>query len=420
MTKRERLAELLDRPELRWLLDRLRRRLRHGGELTGTVTLTSPSPDQRRALDALLGRKPSRGKTLGLRLADLDALLRHAELADGLRDAVETLFGPIRDEKAVRARRDAAWRRLLETARQRLDDRQEAGDEARRTIHEWLESRRTRVLLRRYTRAEPEAGRRLLGQALDVIERLPAPATPLPELAAAVAGDSHALDPDRPLGVLVVHAAALLGDTGDWHGARHRRDAWASVGVLVDELSAPALVFGLHAAGDGPTDEALRLHADHAEPYRLSTRQLLRRPPRFDLEGRVVFVCENPTILAAAADRLGSRSAPLVCVEGIPSTAVRLLLDHLARAGARLRYHGDFDWPGIGIAGLVMERHGALPWRYGVDDYLSLTGGTQLAGAPRTTAWEPRLRKIMIERGRAFHEEASLEDLLADLGTCHE
>jgi uncharacterized protein (TIGR02679 family) len=95
------------------------------------------------------------------------------------------------------------------------------------------------------------------------------------------------------------------------------------------------LTLGLCGEGDGVTDRALRLHADAAEPYRLTTRQLLREPPRL-ASSATVYVCENPTVVAAAANRLGAACAPLVCLEGQPRTAARVLLGLLAGAGARL------------------------------------------------------------------------------------
>jgi len=87
-----------------------------------------------------------------------------------------------------------------------------------------------------------------------------------------------------------------------------RRHAWASAGVLCDELSSPVLVLNLLPDSSGPAGEALRLHRSAGEPYRLSTRQLLRDQALFRSGAKVrrVFVCENPTIVAAAANCLSS------------------------------------------------------------------------------------------------------------------
>jgi uncharacterized protein (TIGR02679 family) len=130
-----------------------------------------------------------------------------------------------------------------------------------------------------------------------------------------------------------------------------------------------------------------------------------------------VYVCENPNVVAAAAHRLGARSAPLVCVEGQPKTAARLLLTGLAAAGVRLAYHGDFDWPGLRIANLIIRRHGAVPWRMNAADYARAAGGSLLEGLPVDAVWDERLRPAMQAAGRAVHEEQVLADLLADLAT---
>jgi uncharacterized protein (TIGR02679 family) len=186
--------------------------------------------------------------------------------------------------------------------------------------------------------------------------------------------------------------------------------------MLCDELSAPVLTLNLVAPGDGVTPRALRLHAEAGEPYRLSTRQLLREVPDFAAAGNgTVGVCENPTVLAAAAARLGAASAPLVCTEGQPRTACRLLLDRLVACGLTLAYHGDFDWPGIRIANLIYRRHGFKAWRFSAADYRSESGSLPLAGAPVETLWDADLTAAMIEAGHAIHEEQVLEILLRDL-----
>ena len=111
------------------------------------------------------------------------------------------------------------------------------------------------------------------------------------------------------------------------------------------------------------------------EPVHLSLRKLLRNPPVWAVVDRDVFVCENPSIVAIAADRLGGASAPLVCTDGMPSAAQRTLILQLVAAGARLRYHGDFDWPGLTIGNFVIRALRAKPWRFDADDYLAACRG---------------------------------------------
>ena len=91
------------------------------------------------------------------------------------------------------------------------------------------------------------------------------------------------------------------------------------------------------------------------------------------------------------------------------------------RAGARLQYHGDFDWPGIGIGNLVMGRWNAAPWRFGTADYLlavdrcSAARQHKLDAASVEASWDPELGSAMRERGLAIAEEAVVQALLGDL-----
>ncbi len=396
-----RLRRLLGDPELAWLVARGRRRL-SSGESGGSVTLQSATPAQREAVDRLFGRRASRGGSVSVRLADVEALLQRAGICDTLAEAIEVLTGPLVDGRARRQAVDAAWAEIFAAA-----------DGCSRP---WLEELRATGILRRLSRNDLDVARTLLRQAHEIERRLPAHGVPLAELAAAVTGDSHALDPGTPLGTIAVRLAAS-GKVETWDTTEAWREAWTSAGVLCDELSAPVLTVNLPADGERLTDRALRLHAEAGEPYRLTTRQLLREPPTFGsaMAGRTVYVCENPTVVAAAANRLGANAAPLVCVEGQPRTATRLLLDRLATSGAHLAYHGDFDWAGIHIGNLVVRRHGAAPWRFSSADYRAARGGRPLHGDPVPSAWDAHLEHAMIEVGRAVHEEEVLDLLLEDL-----
>jgi uncharacterized protein (TIGR02679 family) len=399
----DRLREVLGAPALRWIVMKARRRLARGDPARGVVRNGNPSDAERAAFERLFG-KVTRSAALTASLDDLARVLREAELCDDLELAVVALTGPIRDDRAEAC---AAWKASFAEAEARLDGRPE--------VAAWLEELRSTGLVRRLCGADPAAGRALLLAAVEAARRLPADGVPIAELAASVAGDSHALDAGAPLGTIVVRLAAGLGGVTRWDRAAERREAWDSVGVLPDALSAPVLVLNLPAAPEGVTGRALSLYAEAGEPCRLSVRQLRRAPPRLDLAGRGVFVCENPAIVAAAADRLGARCAPLVCVEGQPRTAARILLDLLAAAGAALHYHGDFDWGGIRIGNVIVRRHGATPWRYGVADYLSARKGAPLRGAPVEACWDGALATAMREDGRAAHEEGGMEALLEDL-----
>jgi uncharacterized protein (TIGR02679 family) len=337
----------------------------------------------------------------------LEDVLRHAQVCSTLSEAVALLRGPVRNLRAERADVAARWERLFAAAALRLQSRPEFSD--------WLTSLRRGGLLKRYGIEQAEV---LVNQAIDVVLRLPAKGIALAELAAGSAGNAHALDPNTSLGAIVIRAAAGLAETASWDDTEGRRDAWSGAGVLCDELSAPVLVFGLRGDASTVTGRALGLFADAGEPTLLTMRQLLKSPPRFVREdvGATVFICENPTIVATAANTLKSNTAPLVCTQGQPTTALHLLLRQLRSARVLLAYHGDFDWPGIQIANAMIKRHSVMPWRMTAADYERAgPKSLLLQGAPVEASWDSHLTAAMTQSGHAVHEEQVIEELIADL-----
>ncbi|MDO5094042.1 MAG: TIGR02679 domain-containing protein [Propionibacteriaceae bacterium] len=184
----------------------------------------------------------------------------------------------------------------------------------------------------------------------------------LPVLAARLFGDAQALDRSRPLGRAVARflAGTIEGawrdpvvDSATW------REAWAAGGVVCDGVSTHVLVLNLPLIGDAP---AVQLSALRGEPVWLTLRSL-RGELRLAEGVTDVFVCENPSIVEAAADRFGAASRPLVCTFGVPSQAALDLLR--AVGGARLHVRADEDPAGRRIVARLLRLPDATPWRMG-------------------------------------------------------
>lgn len=410
--ERERLLQVLGKRELAWIVERARERLSRGEPLAGVIRLHQPSPAQRDELRRLLGKSQLRGDSIAVRLDELDELLANSGICRGLADAVVELVGPIPNQRQAREAAAATWARIFSEQRRRW-----AGATERPELLRWLETLQKKGILFRIVEGDAAQAETLLGGVSRLLASLPAEQLTRMELAARLFGDAHALDEDQALGRLCVQAAAAWAGRELPSGPEGRREAWEQVGVLSDSLSAPLLVLNLRARPDSLIGQVLQLHADAGEPARLSARALLRQSPRWSTAdtGPVVFACENPSVVAAAADRLGSRSAPILCTEGQPRTAVHLLLRALRGAGVNIRYHGDFDWPGIAITNLLCAQHGVAPWRMSTLDYRSAPAGKRLAGAAVEPSWDGELGAAMAERGCAVHEEQVLDLLLDDL-----
>ena len=386
-----RILEWAGRPGAQRLLAAAREKVEAGTGRRGS--LGDLTDAERRDVRALLGvhwEASGRGATLGeLR----DALARHGvELEDLLVHA----GGPLRDRPRERRERAAS----------RADDTTAALEVLARALPRAASSEALRddvraVLLRRCL--PPAGGGARLARATELVTllaglpgatRAPGRSSPaggvgedegvgptatvlLAVLAARCFGDAHALDQSRPLGRSAARLVALLGaiaevDEGDpapslsWvdplGSAEQWRAAWAGIGVVCDSVSSQVLTLNLALEGTAPAVALTRAAA--GEPLWLTARSLGGGTLAPVESATEVFVCENPSVVEAAATRLGAASAPLVCTYGRPGLACLLLLRAYAAAGTRVRVRADGDSAGRDIVRTVRaEVPDAVLWR---------------------------------------------------------
>ncbi|MDP9799601.1 uncharacterized protein (TIGR02679 family) [Catenuloplanes nepalensis] len=387
------MADLFSDPAWRRLLAAARRSLeRTGGDLSGSISLTAPDEAERLVVIGVTGvHRPAGVSRVSVRLADLDEHLRAAH-GHGLASVV----GPFRDRPGERARDTAGRDAVLLLA-------SESRHSGQAWFETWLDGMRRDGTLTRIVR-----GGLPFPDVLAVLDALPAADEPMPVFAERVLADTKALV-DGPVRGLVLRALAT------WHalavpaGAEQERALWELAGVVPDDLASQVLVLNLPAAGS-VLGEWLTSAASAHVPFRVTLHQL--RIGALTLRTPEVFVCENPAVLRAAA---GRATRPLVCTEGVPSAAVHALLAHAA-ADTAIHWRNDFDWTGVRLTGAALARYpGARPWRMTAADYAASVPGIPLAGLPAQTPWDPQLRTLMHEAGRAVMEERLLDTLLTDL-----
>jgi uncharacterized protein (TIGR02679 family) len=418
-TANDRLQRLLGGDHLAELRKRLRRRFeRAAPDRAGdSFRISRLTPDEHAALAALTGRRPRFSGSLQIDLAGVDAALLQAGIAASLRAALEQLDGPIIHLATARDESRNLWSSVADSCRHP-------------GLLLLLQAPAAMGLLKRLSDGDPFAAKELCHRAEAVLRRLPANGLTRAQLAADVLGDAHALDNGRAVATLVLavcRQVAVPVEKQPVHGmiepqdddamqktldGERARDVWARAGILVNELARPAAFLNLW-----PKDNENQVLG---EPGYISLRRLLRRPPAWNVAGQTVFVCENPNLLAIAADNLGDRCPPMICTDGMPSAAQNALLRQSVQAGARLLYHGDFDWPGLHIGNYMMREFDARPWRFGAADYLAAVRaaprpGHRLRGVEVLASWDEELTAVMTANQAGIAEEAVAAVLLEDL-----
>jgi uncharacterized protein (TIGR02679 family) len=402
------LRDYLLAPSLRPLWAALRERLqRNGHAVRGSVTVALDDDGADR-ISGLTGRPVGSG-VAQVRLAELDAALRSSAAGSGLVAVVADLTGaPLRnrpaERDAARAGRQELWAHL-----EQLLVKHELADQD--WVPTWVEWLRRGGVATRLPAVQATAALTVTVQVLARVLDDAHPSAGLAELASEITGDAHGLD-SGIAAALALRALAFALDIAPAASAAERRLLWQRVGVSTDEISGTVITWGLRPPGRDRWSAMMRDRSDLGLVTHLTVHEL-QRAADLTPAGEIIHACENPQVLqrfaAAGVER------PVACLSGNPAAAGRALL-----ASTVVRYHGDFDWPGIAIARRIFDR-GARPWRFGRDDYadamdrLPADNRLGLTGRTEATPWDEGLAAAMAAADVAIHEEMIVDLLLTDL-----
>lgn len=230
------------------------------------------------------------------------------------------------------------------------------------------------------------------------------------EVAAQLLGDAHALDSTTQLAGLVTRALVERDGPGP------EREVWERAGMPLDLVSAPVLTWALPLLGESGVAVAVRAMTAAGLPVHLSTVALRQAPLRV-APGTPLLVVENPRLVENAA--LRRLPAGVLCTNGNATTAPIEAVGALRAAGARLRYHGDIDVPGLAMSSRAADL-GCEPFQMTAGAYLTALAAAAEDGVPLPhdpapvppTPWDPDLAVAFAAHRLVVHEERVMDEVL--------
>jgi uncharacterized protein (TIGR02679 family) len=222
----------------------------------------------------------------------------------------------------------------------------------------------------------------------------------------------HALDEGTPLAGVTLSLLTAAGRiSADQRSTA--RSLWAQAGVDCDQLMGGLTVLGVHPRG---------WQLPPAATCTLPPRELACPAwPTAPHPDAWVFITENPSVLAAAADMVArnpdcANPIRLVCTMGNPSQTEISAIAGLAAARWNIAVRADFDPAGIRTVTAVLNTvPTAKPWRMTATDYATSRPTAPIREPIPPTPWEPELAEQISATGCVAFEEALMEHLLEDL-----
>lgn len=402
----------------------LRRKWRSYGRAAGQITMKETSQEERRMIGGIVG-KVFYDETIRFSFQEFEQGLQKTRFAPvEMKDVLEEYFGEAlctNQGKRVEAQlaKGEFFKEILNSA-------------GKSKAFTWIRDMEVRkkfgyqLLIREYGR---DCGQALelaenMGKALVRVENAKAAGTeiPLAVFAADITGNPHYFDRGTTAGQLLIHGICYLENTSFPENAHQWRGLLLSVGIVPDNVSSMVHAFGLRIKTTEGWHPAYEVFCARKEPC-VITMENLREVTGVQAAGNRVYVVENEMVFSYLLDKGKGKNFTLLCTSGQLRAAALELIPFILDSGAEIRYSGDMDPDGLGIADRLWQKYGdrIQIWRMTPDDYVKSLSGESVGETGMTkleNIRNPLLQKTaacIMEKRMAAYQENLLEDLLADI-----
>ncbi|MCD7716359.1 MAG: TIGR02679 domain-containing protein [Lachnospiraceae bacterium] len=368
-----------EHPVLDRLLNGFREKYLSYGSFSGSVVLRNLKEQDREDLEGFL-RKNYHGKK--------SATVR----ADHFRKALsESRFGEIAPDELLRLyfgenligkkERKLAQKQAVAAAFERMEEKY-AGTPAGDWIRDVRDGKTRAENCIRYMRGgnAPEVLVRNLDMGAAIVNAFPVRTGEqeyLAVFAAHLTGNPHAFDDGTEGGQLLAMTVSWEagrrrhgeGEPTDASGvatagsapvfpALQRQRQYLAAGILRDDMSNYAMIFGIRAFKKGGSPHAgIEGFLSEGEPVQVPL-SVIAGWERIECPQNAIYIVENPSVYALLCHHWRGKRA-CMCMNGQPRLSAVLILDLLAKAGVTAYYAGDFDPEGLLIAQKVKQYYEA-------------------------------------------------------------
>ncbi|GEC93302.1 TIGR02679 domain-containing protein [Brevibacillus brevis] len=195
----------------------------------------------------------------------------------------------------------------------------------------------------------------------------------LPMLATKITGYPHDFDTDKRLGKMLIFGLCHITSRSYPTSTEDLSELYFDNMLLRDDISSSVTCCGLKFLNISESGIVISI------PLRTIVRSDYINPIFERMRERIVYVIENPSVFSAILDRWEAEISyfqlpPMVCSSGQFQLSTLALLDRLGDNNFLIKYSGDFDPEGMGMAYRILKRLRSRQakvqlWRYTLSDY---------------------------------------------------
>jgi uncharacterized protein (TIGR02679 family) len=333
-----------------------------------TVTIESPTEEERNAIGGLVGDDYSKKKKIKMTAAQFEKALRKTKYGPivanvPLQEIVELYFG----EKLV-SKREEKDTFLKERDEFFLSYKTEEHPDEMHIIVDWIikEENKTNRYYAQYKQNKTSLQKNL-NSLTQLFHSFPLEQPIyLPILASKVTRNPHAFDGGTERGELLIYSLQVLKEI--MSGAKIKSSLTAEeinellfeYNLLRDDLANYVTIFNIEGINhSGEPNELLQGLVKEKGAVNLPLKEVIKLR-KINAKNNKVFMIENSSVSSYIIDEIIrlNKDVSIICGNGFLKLATLKFLDIFIRDGGTVFYSGDCDPEGIGIAQRLISRYG--------------------------------------------------------------
>lgn len=361
------------------LLNGIKNKYIHLGEIKGNVVINNPNEVERQALSGLMKKDYTKNKSICINLKMLierfeDTKFRGADL----KNVIEEYFG---EEIKTKKESNEKYQNEINDFFQDI-----LKENINTTIYKYLQDiiinkNEIYYKLKKYYNKDQLELKKALLNVCKGINNLPKEKIRIPVFASSIAGDPHGFDRNNICGKIFVMMLCYIEKIEIPKNSEELLEVYYNYNLLIDDVSNMVLCKNIKGYkkekimyGQNRTNyilhEGLEGFSKYNEPiylnlYNLSDIAFLQEPSKY----KEVVVMENPAVFMEVSEKTKNKDFPIVCTYGQIKLSGLILLDMLVKQKYKLYYSGDMDPEGIQIADNLKSRYNEDLYFLGFDKY---------------------------------------------------
>lgn len=413
--------------EYKKLFDCFRKKILTNNSIEGTISIKTPTEEERKAFQAILSSKNFKGKNINFTVEEFKKGLEKTkfEIKDiDLKELTNQYYGEVVLSKEEQKR---LLNEEIELFFSKLVSKLKESNLQKEYITKYIEIVKNNYFDKGKLREQEEELQKLYYCGMAIYDRTTADTSiKIAFLGEKITKDPHYFDKGIK-GSLLVKLLKLFNNIEvdeDLTETEKAQEIFYQSKIEVNTISNYVTAYGIKLFTKAGEIKAYSEFIKNNLLYNIPLEHL-KDVIKVQAKSKNIFIVENEMVFVRLYEYFrGKKDVALICTSGQLRLASLVLIDLLLKEDYQIYYSGDIDPEGIGILNRVIQKSGnkVIPWRVDLETYLKYEKNenpiSETSLKKLTSIKDTRFQELILaieDMKKACYQESFIKELINDI-----